>query len=107
MGLYLTIYPLRDTDVLSGSECFVRDSLTFEQDDRIFGLILWGDDDTLPIETFPLPPGLWVEKYGDEGLVRTRKDGLGGELRFAYAGALKRLQIPEDTSFRNKAIMAS
>ena len=113
MSTDLTIFPLkRGPRALGEDSVLVVNRLDFDQDYRIFGqLIETGyEDKDVPenptIIPLPLPPQLWVEIYGEEGIRRARGNPFGGQLVFVYAQQMKRLVIPENTSPWNKAIKA-
>lgn len=58
------------------------------------------------IKSQVIPPQLWIERYGDEGLQRTRENGYGGVLHFVYAEQLKRWSVDKDTHWSTKAVKA-
>jgi hypothetical protein len=58
------------------------------------------------IQTYPIPPQMWVRTYGDEGIEKAHEDGDGKALTFVYAQQLKKLRIPDNASSQNKAIKA-
>jgi len=94
--------------------CYER--LSFDQDYRIFGQLTdlsFYHNDGRPdipekptIKTNSIPPQMWVQVYGDEGIERTREDPYGTELTFVYAQQLKKLKLPDDASPKNRAVKA-
>jgi|SRR3989338_7903067 len=119
MSLDLTIlFPSLGFRAIGESEAFCYERLRFDGDYSIFGqLVDMSDhyrrteqDNDIPekptIKTIPIPPQLWVETYGDEGIERTREDRYGTELTFVYAQQLKKLSVRDDASTKNKAIKA-
>nr|MBI4156163.1 hypothetical protein [Candidatus Woesearchaeota archaeon] len=113
MGLDLTIIPLSHGRALSGS-ILGYDSLNFVRDYRIFAQIADVDGKSAIPEgdieaivcTYPLPPGVKVGIYGDNGIRHTRKNPYGEEMVYATAREMRKLSLPEDVSPSNKAIMA-
>ena len=107
MGLDLTLLPLRGPHEMGEISVLCYDRLIFDQDHEIFGqLIDCGEGNKPTIQVNPIPPQMWVEIYGDEGIERTREDNYGTELTFVYAQQLKKLKVSDGASSKNKAIKA-
>ena len=106
LELYIPYYAVMP-DGIAGRKVGLYDQLRFNSDYRILGQ-LTDLIRTVPttIRGRPLPADTFVVVYGDEGPVETRSDGCDQELTFLYAEDLKRLQMPEDASSRNRAIKA-
>ena len=116
MSLELVLLPLRGPEEVGSRSVLCYERLRFDQDYRIFGQLTdmsshcgSGVDD-IPakptIRVNPLPPQMWVETYGEEGIKRTREDPYGDELTFVYAQQLKKLKLPRDSSPKNRALKA-
>jgi len=115
MGLDLTIYPLRDRRALSDQNPLCHERLNLDADYQIFGqLIDMGDqlrserpDIPKPtIRVYPLPPGMWIRVYEDEGIAQRHDDAYGEGLTFAYAGDMAKLSMPTDATAKNRAVKA-
>lgn len=114
MGLDLTIMPLRNRRALDDSTVLCYDRLGFSRDSRIFRQITDPDGKSaFPDEgieavvlTYSLPPKMFLEIYGDEGLRRTRQNPYGGEMVYTFAEEMRKITLSEDVSTKNKAIMA-
>jgi len=112
MGMDLTLYPLKKGPIeLTCESVLGYERLRFERDYRIFGQLTDMSDPGQPeipekptIKSHEIPPQLWIDMYDVEGCKKRRDDSNGETLRFAYAQQLKRLIIPDDTHFWNKAI---
>lgn len=116
MSLELILLPLQGPEEVDKGSVLCFEQLKLDQDYRIFGQLTDmssyrdGGDDDIPakptIKVNPLPPQMWMETYGDEGIKRTREDLYGEELTFVYAQQLKKLRMPRDSSPKNKAVKA-
>jgi hypothetical protein len=77
--------------------------LRFDRDSRLFGQL---DRQTTPCLVHPLPEGLKVGCYQDDGLTFTATDRSGQSLTFTTPADLVRLLIPEDIAPWNRAVLA-
>ncbi|NCS98811.1 hypothetical protein GW764_01345 [Candidatus Parcubacteria bacterium] len=115
MQISLTIYPVIGNfnlpeviETMNGIIGFNR--LRFQSDRRIFRQII--DLSEYEKEKFeqkvspkPLPAGISLTTYEDEGLTEVKKDDLfGNELCYLEAGDFMKIIFPEDTSQINMAI---
>ena len=87
MSLELTLLPLRGLKEMGERSVFCYERLRLDQDYRIFGQLTDmsphcedGNND-IPakptIKAYPIPPQVWVETYGEDGVERTREDPYG------------------------------
>jgi len=114
MGLDLIIMPLSDRRALESTIALGYDRLKFDRDHRVFGQIANSDGKSavpdsgvnVTVNPHPLPEGMEVWIYEDEGIEKTRKNPYGEEMVYAFAEELGKINLPEDTSQRNRAIMA-
>ncbi len=108
MSLNLTLLPLTGPSDLLKTRVNCIDRLRFDDDYEIFFQLTnsRGTGNTRIIKGNPIPVHLYLRIYDEEGMHETRTDPLGDELTFIYADALKRLVLPNDTSPKNRAIMA-
>ncbi len=113
MGLDLTLMPLRDARALAGS-IVGYDRLQFDRQYSVFAQIADVDgksavpDEGIEaiVRTYPLPPGVSVLIYEDEGINTTRRNPYEEEMVYALARELGALKLPENATPKNKAIMA-
>ena len=78
-------------------------TLRFERDARLFSQL---GLDASPCLVRPLPPGLKVGIYEDEGLTFVETDRRGEPLTFTTPGDLRALRLPDDLDQWNRAILA-
>jgi hypothetical protein len=74
--------------------------------DRDAGLLSQLDPDAMPSLVQPLPEGLKVGHYEDEGLRYDATDGYGNPLTFTTPSELRNLRVPDDISPWNRAVLA-
>ena len=98
MGLDLTIMPVRPLDGIGGM-VLGYERLQFGRDSEFFDVL----KDKVPVH--PLPSGVKVGIYGDEGLRETRENPYGEEMVYAMAGEMGNFKHPE-THQKNEAILA-
>ncbi len=77
--------------------------LRFDRDSRLFAQLT---RDAVPCRVQPLPEGLKVGCYEDEGLVYTDVDRSGLSLTFTTPADLENLSVPDDVCDWNRAILA-
>lgn len=109
MGLDLTLLPLRDPRDLGETIVGCYDRLSFDSDYAIFEQLTDVSGEGVvdpPIKATVIPPQLWIRLYGDEGINEVREDSYLKPLTFVYAEQLRKLQLPDDASAKNKAILA-
>jgi hypothetical protein len=78
-------------------------TLRFERDPRLFAQLA---PDATPSLVRPLPAGLKVGCYEDEGLVFVNADRQGQPLTFTSPADLRRLVVPDDITPWNAAVLA-
>src|SRR5262245_19786931 len=78
-------------------------TLRFDRDPRLFGQLA---PDATPCLVRPLPDGLAVGSYEDEGLRYIEADRYGNRLTWTTPADLHRLAVPDDTDPWNRAIIA-
>ena len=107
MGLDLTLLPLKGPRQMTDALVFCYDRLVFDRDYQIFSQLTdMGEGNKPTIKVNSIPPQMWVETCEGEGITRRRDDKYGTELTFVYAVRLKKLQVRDDASSKNKAIKA-
>jgi hypothetical protein len=77
--------------------------LRFDRDARLFAQLA-PDAELCLVQ--PLPAGLKVGHYEDEGLRWDEADRQGAPLTFTTPAALRRLRVPDDLSHWNRALLA-
>lgn len=119
IGLDLKIRVLHHKEQLLRPEITNYDTLRFERDSSVFAQIAETDgtsavpdqlepehEDSL-VPTYALPQGTAVVKTNENNrLEATRKNSYGYEMAYTTAGALSKLDLPEDLHPRNRAILA-
>ncbi len=95
---------MRGPQEMGGVSVLTYNRLEFDRDYDIFGQIIELDDSEPTIKPLAIPPQMWIQTYENEGIKRTRTDKYGTELTFVYAEELKKLNLPEYVSARNRAI---
>jgi hypothetical protein len=78
-------------------------TLRFDRDYRLFGQL--GPQAT-PCLVRPIPEGLKVGRYEEEGLVFTAADRYGRPLTFTTPDDLRQLRVPDDVAPWNRAVLA-
>jgi hypothetical protein len=78
-------------------------TLRFDRDGRLFGQL--GPQAT-PCLVRPIPDGLKVGRYEDQGLTFTDVDRSGHRLTFTTPAELRGLQVPDDIDPWNRAVLA-
>jgi hypothetical protein len=78
-------------------------TLRFERDARLFAQLAL---DATPSLVRPLPAGLKVGSYEDDGLVFVDADRQGQSLTFTTPADLRRLVVPDDITPWNAAVLA-
>lgn len=112
MSLDLVLYFLSGPDALLNRSVPCCDQLRFDQDYRIFGQIK--DLSSYSRSDIPAKPTIKVNPvprlllifHEEDGSRRIRSDMYGELLTYAYAKDLRELEMPADSSPRNKAIKA-
>jgi hypothetical protein len=74
--------------------------------DRDAALLSQLSPDAKPCLVHPLPEGLKVGHYEDEGLKYEATDGHGDALTFTTPSELRNLRVPDDISPWNRAVLA-
>lgn len=77
--------------------------LRFDRDDGLFGQLR---TDSTPTLVLPLPVGLTVGNYSDDGLQYVSADASGTPLTYTTPQALRQLGVPADTAPWNRAILS-
>jgi hypothetical protein len=77
--------------------------LRFDRDSRLFGQL---DRQASPCLVRPLPEGLQVGSYQEDGLTYSATDRSGQPLTFTTPADLVHLRIPEELAPWNRAILA-
>ncbi len=109
--LSLEIWPVWSSAWRRTGEMHSEDCLQFEEDNRVFeqlvDLAKWdlGVTRQPTIETHPLPKNVLFAVYSHEGIRNVDHD-MVGEMRFAYARDLKKLEVGPRALPRNYAIKA-
>ena len=85
------------------NEFLATASLRFERDPALFARLA---PDATPCLVRPLPPGLQVGHYEDDGLTCTENDRYGHSLTCTTPTDLRRLEVPPDLDPWNRAILA-
>lgn len=78
-------------------------TLRFDRDAGLFAQLAW---DATPCLVHPLPEGLRVGCYEDEGLRFTDVDRDGNRLTYTTSADLRLLRVPDDFAEWNRAILA-
>lgn len=78
-------------------------TLRFERDHRLLAQLSL---DATPCLVRPLPPGMKVGSYEDEGLEWVEADRYGKGLTYSTPADLQRLALPEDLGPWNTAVLA-
>jgi hypothetical protein len=78
-------------------------TLRFERDPRLLAQLA---PDATPSLVRPLPPGLKVGSYEDEGLVWVEADRYGSPLTCTTPTDLRNLRLPDDLAPWNAAVLA-
>lgn len=78
-------------------------TLRFDRDSRLLGQL---DPQAAPCLVHPLPEGLKVARYEDQGLIFTETDRYSKPLTFTTANELSGLRVPEDIAPWNRAVLA-
>jgi hypothetical protein len=78
-------------------------TLRFDRDSGLFGQL---DPQATPCLVRPLPEGLKVGRYEDQGLTFTEVDRSGQPLTFTTSADLRRLRVPDDVAPWNRAVLA-
>lgn len=109
MGIDLMILPTQSECDLWQDAFLAYTRLKFERDYDIFCQIIELDQGCCKpiIRPLPIPVNLRVHLFKIDGIfVRTRKDEHGKDLTYAYAGDLKKIELPKDATPHNNAIKA-
>src|SRR5262245_17412321 len=77
-------------------------SLRFDRDEALFAQLA---ADANPCLVTPMPAGLKLGHYEDEGLRWSESDRYGNPLTFTTPAELKRLRLPEDVVPWNRAVL--
>lgn len=85
-----------------GGEFLPTATLRFERDPRLFSLL---SRDTVPCLVRPLPDGLKIGSYEDQGLTFVDVDRYGNLLTFTTPEDLRRLEPPGDITPWNHAVL--
>jgi hypothetical protein len=86
-----------------GGEILSTAALRFDRDPALLGQLA---PEAEPCLVRPLPAGLKVGHYEDEGLKWDAADRYGAPLTFTTPGDLRRLRLPDDLSPWNRAVLA-
>ncbi|OAI41700.1 hypothetical protein AYO40_02590 [Planctomycetaceae bacterium SCGC AG-212-D15] len=78
-------------------------TLRFDRDSRLLSQL---DSGATPCLVRPVPDGLRVGHYEDEGLVFSTTDRYGKPLTFTTPADLARLAVPDDVVPWNRAVLA-
>jgi hypothetical protein len=78
-------------------------TMRFDRDPRLLGQL---DAQASPCLVRPLPDGLKVGRYEDQGLAYAATDRYGKPLTFTTPADLGRLRVPEDIAEWNRAVLA-
>jgi hypothetical protein len=78
-------------------------TLRFERDARLFCQLT---PSSTPALARPLPAGLKIGVYEDEGLAWRETDRQGQPLTFTTPGDLRQLRLPDDLNPWNRAVLA-
>ena len=106
MGADLKLRFLKGPEALTDVHPVCLESLDIERDQFIFNQLDKFGDNHPVIETIQIPPQMWIGVYGEDGFKEIRKDRFDRTLTFTYAKELKKLEIPENAHWKNKAIKA-
>lgn len=111
MGTDLDLLPVparHQHEFAKGGSVTGYDRLSLERDHEVFGQITGcpRGENSVTIPVHPLPPGVDVWTYHDEGIEKSREDRYGVELTFAYAKDLKKLHMPDTKPSMDLAIKA-
>lgn len=78
-------------------------TLRFDRDSGLLGQL---DPEATPCLVRPIPEGLKVGRYEDQGLVFTQVDRRGQPLTFTTPADLRGLRVPDDIDPWNRAVLA-
>jgi hypothetical protein len=78
-------------------------SVRWDRDPRLLGQL---DRDANPCLVHPLPSGLKIGHYEDQGLRYDDVDRYGKPLTFTTSADLRRLRLPDDLAPWNLAVLA-
>jgi hypothetical protein len=78
-------------------------TLRFDRDHGLFGQL---EPQATPCLVRPIPEGLTVGRYEEEGLAFTATDRYGRPLRFTTPADLRQLRVPDDVVPWNRAVLA-
>jgi hypothetical protein len=78
-------------------------TLRLDRDPRLLGQL---DPQASPCLVYPLPAGLKVGRYEDQGLIQTATDRYGKPLTFTTSADIRQLRVPDDVSPWNRAVLA-
>jgi hypothetical protein len=78
-------------------------TLRFDRDYGLFGQL---EPQATPCIVSPIPEGLKVGRYEEEGLRFTATDRYGRPLRFTTPADLRQLRVPDDVAPWNRAVLA-
>lgn len=113
MSVYLHLLVLEGEESLEQTRVALYDQLTCDQGNEVLQQYCEMTNVALPehlITTKPIPPQMFIDihrgDYDELGRHWLREDPYGDELRFVYAGELKKLNIPKDASPRSRAVAA-
>ena len=101
MGLDLTVMASHFRE--RRGEMLPTATLRFDRDTAIFSQLA---PDATPCLVNPLPDGLTVGSYEDEGLRYIDADRNGHHLTFTTPADLRRLVVPDDAAPWNRAVLA-
>lgn len=111
MSERLELYPLKGPQTLQDTVVLLYETLLVPaQNYALYAQIdvmnFVDESVRVAIKTNPIPPQLWIEKFGDEGTRRTRENSYGDEIHFVYAEQLKRWDIGNDAHWSTRAVKA-
>jgi len=115
MGLDLALLALRDKREFDNDLIVLYNILNFHRNYKIFGQIenvepsyegSMPEEVETTIHTSPLPHDKKVYIYRDEGAEATSTNNYGERFRYTTAEEMSKLQLPENATPTDKAIMA-
>ncbi len=108
MGMDLTLMPMQYSDLKNHTWWLGYNRLSFDRSYNLFNYFGLDYDDyknKKVINNKPIPKGIKVDIYGDDGLKTVETNPYGEPLTFFYAEDVKKIPVSKDMSDWNKAII--